>query len=297
MKHIRIIICCAVIIGASYAFGASTMTHTWAVIDAAITTFLTMDTAAELENMLSLQNLQGAVTDAQVPDDITVDIATTATTATTANAGDSATAFFSSGTIESERLPSLSNLQGAVTDAQVPDDITINSENVSVTDTDENFTGTNVEAVLDELYDMKEPSQTPAGQAEMEAGTETAIRSMSPLRVAQAIAAQVDTSARTVTAHGSVSSGTEDFSPGIHTVTVSGVFAWAFTSWPASGTEGVIRAYITNGGSASFTGWGDVVWEGGVAPTLQASGLDVVTFTSLDGGTTVYGFLAGEDMQ
>ena len=78
---------------------------------------------------------------------------------------------------------------------------------------------------------------------------------------------------------------------------MSGVFAWAFTSWPDSGTEGVVRAYITNGGSASFTGWGDVVWEGGVAPTLQSSGLDVVTFTSLDGGTTVYGFLAGEDMQ
>ena len=173
----------------------------------------------------------------------------------------------------------------------------ITASDVAVTDADENFAGTNAEAVLDELYNTKEPSQTPAGQAEMEAGTETAIRSMSPLRVAQAIAAQVDTSARTVTAHGSVSGGTEDFSPGIHTVTVSGVFAWAFTSWPASGTEGVIRAYITNGGSASFTGWGDVVWEGGVAPTLQASGLDVVTFTSLDGGTTVYGFLAGEDMQ
>ena len=244
MKRLTIIACCVVIFAVSYVFGAKTMTHTWEDIDAAITKFLTMDTAAELEVLLSLQNLQGAVTD-----------------------------------------------------AQVPNDITINAENVSVTDADENFAGTDAEAVLDELYDTKEPSQTPAGQAEMEAGTETAIRSMSPLRVAQAIAAQVDTSARTVTAHGSVSSGTEDFSPGIHTVTVSGVFAWAFTSWPASGTEGVVRAYITNGGSASFTGWGDVVWEGGVAPTLQASGLDVVTFTSLDGGTTVYGFLAGEDMQ
>src|SRR3990167_8184883 len=56
---------------------------------------------AELEAVLDLQELQGAVTDGQVPDTITVDLATLATTATTANAGDSATAFFSTGILES----------------------------------------------------------------------------------------------------------------------------------------------------------------------------------------------------
>lgn len=58
----------------------------------------------ELESVLDLENLQGAVTDGQVPNTITIDLATaatTATTATTANAGDSATAFFSAGVIES----------------------------------------------------------------------------------------------------------------------------------------------------------------------------------------------------
>lgn len=54
----------------------------------------------ELEGVLDLENLQGAVTDSQVPNSVTVDLATTATTATTANSGDSATAFFSSGTFE-----------------------------------------------------------------------------------------------------------------------------------------------------------------------------------------------------
>lgn len=244
MKRLTIIACCVAIFAASYVFGAKTMTHTWEDIDAAITKFLTMDTAAELEALLSLQNLQGAVTD-----------------------------------------------------AQVPNDITINAENVSVTDADENFAGTDAEAVLDELYDTKEPSQTPAGQAEMEAGTETAIRSMSPLRVAQAIAAQVDTSARTVTVHGSVSSGTETFSPGVHTITVAGAFTWAFDNWPASGTKGVVEVDITNGGSAVISGWDDVLWEGGVAPTLQASGLDTLVFRSLDGGTTISGYVAGEDMK
>lgn len=57
----------------------------------------------DVEAIVDLQDLQGAVTDGQVPNTITVDLATTATTATTANAGDSATAFFSSGQIEKAR--------------------------------------------------------------------------------------------------------------------------------------------------------------------------------------------------
>lgn len=44
-----------------------------------------------------------AIADADVPNNITIDLATLATTATTANAGDSATAFFSSGAIEVAR--------------------------------------------------------------------------------------------------------------------------------------------------------------------------------------------------
>lgn len=52
------------------------------------------------EAVLDLPDLQGAVTDAQVPNNITIDLATVATTA---NAGDTATAFFSAGTIEHER--------------------------------------------------------------------------------------------------------------------------------------------------------------------------------------------------
>ena len=59
-----------------------------------------------LEGFLDLQDLQGAVTDAQVPNTITIDLATLATTATTANAGDSATSFFPSGTVEAARLGS-----------------------------------------------------------------------------------------------------------------------------------------------------------------------------------------------
>lgn len=112
-----------------------------------------------------------------------------------------------------------------------------------------------------------------------------------------ALKAVLDRIPVSVTAHGSVSSGTETFGPGIHTVTVSGSFTWEFDDWPSTGVEGVIRVYITNGGAGTITGWSSVLWEGGIAPTLQTSGLDILMFISLDGGTTIYGFVAGEDMQ
>ena len=54
---------------------------------------------------VDFSNLSGSATDGQIPNDIAIDLATLATTATTANAGDSATAFFSTGTLETGLLP------------------------------------------------------------------------------------------------------------------------------------------------------------------------------------------------
>ena len=39
-----------------------------------------------------------------------------------------------------------------------------------------------------------------------------------------------------------------------------------------------------------------VDWAGGDAPSLTSSGVDVLTFTTLDAGTIWYGFAAGLDM-
>lgn len=58
------------------------------------------DGAAPTCTQPGFSSLSGAATDAQVPNNITVDLATTATTA---NAGDSATSFFPSGTVEVNR--------------------------------------------------------------------------------------------------------------------------------------------------------------------------------------------------
>jgi hypothetical protein len=61
---------------------------------------------------------------------------------------------------------------------------------------------------------------------------------------------------------------------------------------------------LTNGGASTATfvagangGGGNAVhWAGGEAPTFTTSGVDVVCFTSFDGGTNFYGFVGGLDM-
>jgi len=46
---------------------------------------------------------------------------------------------------------------------------------------------------------------------------------------------------------------------------------------------------LTNGGSQSIT-WTAVDWEGGSAPDLTSSGLDLLGFYTYDGATTIHGF-------
>ena len=83
----------------------------------------------------------------------------------------------------------------------------------------------------------------------------------------------------------------------VQTYTLSGSQTLTFTNPPASGTAGSFTLIVTNGASATLTWPGSVDWAGGTAPTLTASGIDILTFTTIDGGTIWYGFLAGADMK
>lgn len=67
----------------------------------------------------------------------------------------------------------------------------------------------------------------------------------------------------------------------------------AFSNWPASGRAAFITLELTNGGAFTFTWPGAVIWDGGSAPTLQTSGVDVLVFYSRNGGTTIRGMPAG----
>ena len=82
-----------------------------------------------------------------------------------------------------------------------------------------------------------------------------------------------------------------------YTLTTSGNTTFTFTGVPSSGQVGTFSLIITAGGTHTLTWPASVDWAGGTAPDAPASGeTDVYTFMTVDGGTTWYGFLAGDAM-
>ena len=87
----------------------------------------------------------------------------------------------------------------------------------------------------------------------------------------------------------------------VYTITLAhniGTFTW---SNPAgSGYSSSFTLKVTQDGTGSRTiSWpASVDWAGGTAPTLStgANDVDVFVFFTVDGGTTYYGFTAGQDM-
>ena len=75
----------------------------------------------------------------------------------------------------------------------------------------------------------------------------------------------------------------------VFTYTLSGGQTVTFTNPPASGTAGSFTMIVTNGGSATLTWPTSVDWPAATAPTLTASGVDILFFTTCDGGTIWYG--------
>tara|TARA_R100000935_G_scaffold47277_2_gene71017 strand:+ start:5014 stop:6420 length:1407 start_codon:yes stop_codon:yes gene_type:complete len=80
----------------------------------------------------------------------------------------------------------------------------------------------------------------------------------------------------------------------------SGTFNVGITNSLASQSNSM-TIILTNGGAGTITfkaganggGGANVKYAGGTAPTLTSSGIDILTFTTFDGGTTYFGFAAG----
>jgi hypothetical protein len=106
--------------------------------------------------------------------------------------------------------------------------------------------------------------------------------------------------AETVNALGDVGGGTDaiDISAGnVVTATVStATQTFTFTNPSATGKACSFTLLLTNGGSQTVNWPSSVDWAGGSAPSLTSSGVDVLTFTTVDAGTIWYGFAAGLDM-
>jgi hypothetical protein len=76
--------------------------------------------------------------------------------------------------------------------------------------------------------------------------------------------------------------------------TVTDDVTFTFSNVPADGVFIVLE--LTDGGSETLTWPASVEWPGGTQPTLTASGVDLLTFYTRDGGTTWRGALAMRDL-
>ena len=77
--------------------------------------------------------------------------------------------------------------------------------------------------------------------------------------------------------------------------TISGTTTLTFTN-PSSAAATSFSLILTNGGSATLNFPSAVDWSAATAPTLTQAGIDILTFTTIDGGNIWYGIVAGQAM-
>jgi len=81
----------------------------------------------------------------------------------------------------------------------------------------------------------------------------------------------------------------------VFALSTTGNTTFTFSNPPASGTAYGFILKLTAGGTHTVTYPASVDWAGATAPDAPASGeTDVLGFITHDGGTTWYGFLAGD---
>ena len=106
--------------------------------------------------------------------------------------------------------------------------------------------------------------------------------------------------AEAINAIGATGGGTQDIDLQLGNVVSATVDTntntFTFSDPSATGKACSFTLFLTNGGSQTVNWPGTVDWAGGSAPSLTSSGVDVLTFTTLDAGTIWYGFAAGLDM-
>ena len=107
--------------------------------------------------------------------------------------------------------------------------------------------------------------------------------------------------AESVNVVGGTGGGTQDFDialGNVHTATVdTSTNTFTFSNPSATGKSCSFTLILTNGGSQTVNWPSAVDWAGGTAPTLTTSGVDILTFMTIDAGTIWYGFSAGADMK
>ena len=128
-----------------------------------------------------------------------------------------------------------------------------------------------------------------AGAAITLSGTSTVFNTAPASLIASLI-----TSGGAYNAYSSLAANAIDLATGAmfsKTITVATTFT--VTNVPTTGTIGSFALELANGGAFAITWWSTIKWAGGVAPTLTATGRDILTFVTHDGGTTWSGAVFG----
>jgi hypothetical protein len=102
-----------------------------------------------------------------------------------------------------------------------------------------------------------------------------------------------------VNAVGTVSGATAiNFALGnVATAVLASGGSFTISNAPTSGIYGKFKLILTNGGTVADPWHSSVKFVGGTTPTLTTSGIDILTFETIDGGTNWYAVVEGLDMK
>jgi hypothetical protein len=93
-----------------------------------------------------------------------------------------------------------------------------------------------------------------------------------------------------------IASSNIDTSTGaVFSKTITATTTFTVSNVASSGSVTSFIVELTNGGAYTVNWWSGVKWAGGTAPTLTASGVDLLGFYTRDGGTTWRGMVLAKD--
>jgi len=102
-----------------------------------------------------------------------------------------------------------------------------------------------------------------------------------------------------VNAVGTVSTATAiNFALGnVVTAVLASGGSFTISNAPTSGVYGKFKLILTNGGTVADPWHASVKFAGGTTPTLTTSGIDILTFETIDAGANWYAVVEGLDMK
>jgi hypothetical protein len=96
--------------------------------------------------------------------------------------------------------------------------------------------------------------------------------------------------------HSSIPANNINLSLGnVFSKTISSSITFTVSNVPTTDTVISFILELTNGGSSTITWWPGMKWTGGSAPTLTASGVDLLGFYTRDAGNTWRGMVLSKD--